>query len=75
MCDIHDAELLAFWRASSEAYSIRRSIVNSPTIEQQGDLEGIVIHTDWPRLRTAAATVLAVLQTAPISEMVAELAR
>lgn len=75
MCSIHEAELLAFWRASYDAHSIIRSTSNNTTAEQQDDLVGIVIHTNWPRLRTAAASVLMVLQAVPLNEMVAELAR
>ena len=55
------AEAGYYWRVASEARRIRRETPNHPTIEQEDDLAGIVINSDWPRLKAAASAVQAEL--------------
>ena len=55
------AEAGYYWRVASEARRIRRETPDHPTIEQEDDLAGIVINSEWPRLKAAAGAVQAEL--------------
>jgi hypothetical protein len=51
-----EAELLMYWRTLSNARQTLRNNPSADISEQQTELDGIVINTDWPRLRDAATT-------------------
>jgi hypothetical protein len=60
MTSLAERELLLFWRASQVVNRLRRDPGSEDElVDAAAELEVIVMHTRWQKLRTAALTVLA----------------
>jgi len=56
---VRAGEARLYWRAVSNIRFAERVQQEHPTTEQRDDLEVLLIHSNWPRLRVATTAALA----------------